>query len=237
MRKQRILLVEDDARLSNLIATYLQEQGFLVSMERDGNKALEQFLDICPDLLILDVGLPGKSGFEICKSLPENNTTPVLMLTARNSDVDQILGLEFGADDYIIKPVEPRVLLARIHSLLRRAKKSNQEQNGEQVIEELKFDELLINLKTRHVSLHEQPVKLSSSEFDVLSMLASHADKILSRESLYQQLHNRPYDGLGRLVDVRISNLRKKLNDDPEDPSKIKTVWGKGYLFVSDAWQ
>jgi DNA-binding response OmpR family regulator len=158
-------------------------------------------------------------------------TNPILILTARDNDIDQVLGLELGADDYVIKPVEPRVLMARINALLRR---SQSHRRVEDKI--LRFGRLVINTAARSVILSGQPIALSSSEFELLVYLAARAGEIQSRETLFQQLYKREYDGVDRMLDVRISHLRKKLGDEADSSERIKTIWGQGYLFVPDAW-
>lgn len=225
-----VVLVEDDTRLAELVRSYLENNGFRVSVENRGDRVLERVQRESPDLVILDLGLPARDGFSVCRELRGSYAAPILILTARDSDIDQILGLELGADDYVIKPVEPRVLVARIHALLRRGRSQNAAEQRT-----LQFGALTINTASRLVTLDEQAVSLSSTEFDLLLFLASRADQIQSRDTLYQQLYRRSYDGLDRTLDVRISHLRKKLGDTG-DPEKIRTVWGHGYLFVSDAW-
>ncbi|HMN44973.1 MAG TPA: response regulator [Povalibacter sp.] len=225
-----ILLVEDDARLAELVRTYLHDNGFLVSIENRGDRVLERVEREHPDLVILDIGLPARDGFAVCRELRAVYSSPILMLTARNSDIDHVVGLELGADDYVIKPVEPRVLVARIQALLRRRRAA--ESAGGKT---LQFGTLSINSAARSVVLMDQQVALSSNEFDLLFFLATRAGQIQSRETLYQQLYRRDYDGLDRTLDVRISHLRRKLGDTG-NPEKIRTVWGHGYLFVSDAW-
>lgn len=227
----RILLAEDDERLASLVKDFLQNNGFDVVVEGVGHNVPRCVSELIPDIVILDIMLPGKDGLTICKEIRPKYTGPILMLTARDADVDQILGLEFGADDYVIKPAEPRVLLARIKALLRRYQ---HEEKAPQ--DTLKFGKLDVNIAARSVKLSEADVTLSSHEFDLLAELAKNAGKILSREYLFNAVYSRPYDGLDRTIDVRISHLRKKLLDNPDLPEKIKTVWGKGYLFVPDAW-
>jgi DNA-binding response OmpR family regulator len=229
--KPNILLVEDDFRLAELVSNYLSENGFQITVENHGDRVLGRVQRDPPDLIILDLMLPGRDGFEICKDLRPIFTGPILMLTARNSDFDQVLGLELGADDYVIKPVEPRILLARINTLLRRCDVSAVNES-----DELRFGALSINKGGRVVRLQEKTVPLSSHEFDLLLALSARAGEVQSRDTLYQRLYNRPYDGLDRIVDVRISHLRKKLDDNTDNPYRIKTVWGRGYLFVPDAW-
>ncbi len=227
----RILLAEDDERLAQLVKDFLENNGFQVIVEGVGHNVPRCVTELMPDIVILDIMLPGKDGLTICKEIRPKYDGPILMLTARDADVDQILGLEFGADDYVIKPAEPRVLLARIRALLRRY---HHEEKPTQ--DELVFGELTINLAARSAKLADADVTLSSHEFDLLVELAKNAGKILSREFLFNAIYSRPYDGLDRTIDVRVSHIRKKLNDNAEIPERIKTVWGKGYLFVSDAW-
>lgn len=227
----RILVAEDDSRLAKLVQDYLQANDFQVSIEDRGDRVVERVTETRPDLIILDLMLPGKDGLTLCQQLRPSFPGPIMMLTARNEDADQILGLEFGADDYIIKPVEPRILLARIRALLRRVEARPSQ--GRQL---LQFGALSIDSASRSVSLGAKPVNLSSHEFDLLWLLASQVGEVVNRDFLFQELHGRPYDGLDRTIDVRISQLRKKLGDNPDNPQRIKTVWGRGYLFIADAW-
>lgn len=226
-----ILLVEDDVRLCELVSHYLQSNGFRVTTTARGDRVLEQVQRETPDLVILDLGLPGEDGISICRQLRTRYTNAILILTARDNDIDHVLGLELGADDYVIKPVEPRVLLARINALLRRSRPQARQQRTT-----LCFGQLLINTVARAVSLNSQPVSLSSAEFDLLAYLAEHAGEIQSRATVFQYLYGREYDGADRMLDVRISQLRKKLGEDADSSKRIKTVWGQGYLFVADAW-
>jgi DNA-binding response OmpR family regulator len=226
-----VLLVEDDLRLAELVSRYLATQGFQVSIVSRGDQVVDRVHQENPDLLILDLGLPGEDGFAICRRLRPAYTNPILILTARDNDIDHVLGLELGADDYVIKPVEPRVLLARIGALLRRSKPPPPS-GGKTLV----FGRLLINVVSRVVKWDGRSITLSRNEFDLLVHLANHAGEIQSREVLYKSLYNRDYDGLDRMLDIRISRLRKKLGDDAENPERIKTIWGQGYLFVPDAW-
>jgi len=223
-----ILLVEDDLRLSELVRTYLQSNGFRVVVEHRGDSVVERLQQDEPDLVILDLGLPGRDGFAVCKDLRNLSTLPILMLTARNNDIDHVVGLELGADDYVAKPVEPRVLVARIHALLRRS-----QSNAQPEPRLLQFGNVCINPMARSVVVGSEEVALSSNEFDLLFFLACRAGEIQSRETLYLQLYKRDYDGLDRTLDVRISHLRKKLGDAGA-PERIRTVWGHGYLFASE---
>ena len=223
--------MEDDLRLSELVSRYLQNNGFRVTIANRGDEAVEQVRRESPDLVILDLGLPGQDGFSICRQLRPPYTNPILILTARDNDIDQVLGLELGADDYVVKPVEPRVLMARINALLRRSKiplRSTTRRCGSDGWSSMPV--------RASVTLGDQPIALSSNEFDLLAYLAAHAGEIQSRETLFQKLYKREYDGLDRMLDVRISQLRKKLGDEADSAERIKTIWGQGYLFVPDAW-
>ncbi len=228
----KILLAEDDLRLANLVRDYLEStQEFEVAVEVNGNKVARQLENLCPDLLILDVMLPNKDGLTVCREIRQSYKGPILMLTARDTDADQILGFECGADDYVVKPVEPRVLLARIKALLRRCDPGNRSDH-----EVLEFGCLNINATSRTVNWRQRPLELSSHEFDLLLTLARQAGHVTTREYLFSSVYARPYDGLDRTIDVRISQLRRKLEDSADKPFRIKTVWGRGYLFVPDAW-
>jgi two-component system OmpR family response regulator/two-component system response regulator RstA len=227
----RIVLVEDDSRLAELVSRYLETNGFQVTSIDRGDAVVSSVRREVPDLVILDLGLPGQDGFSVCRQLRPLYEHPILILTARDNDGDQVLGLELGADDYVIKPVEPRVLLARIHALLRRGKhRANPESRV------LRFGRLIVHLGARAVMIEGQTVALSSNEFDLLVHLAKHAGEVLSREKIFQDLYHREYDGVDRMLDVRISHLRRKLGDDADCSERIKTIWGQGYLFVADAW-
>jgi DNA-binding response OmpR family regulator len=226
-----LLLVEDDLRLSELVSRYLTSNGFRVSIVNHGSEVVARVQREQPDLVILDIGLPGQDGFSICRELRPLYSAPILILTARDSDIDHVLGLELGADDYVIKPVEPRVLMARVNALIRRSRAGPTRETGK-----LRFGSLLINTAARSVMLNQQTITLSSSEFDLLVHLAAHAGDVQSRDALYRELFGREYDGFDRLLDVRISHLRRKLGEDAEGSERIKTVWGQGYLFVADAW-
>jgi DNA-binding response OmpR family regulator len=217
-----VLLVEDDLRLAELVRTYLHSNGFRVVVEHRGDRVVEHLQNDAPDLVVLDLGLPGRDGFAVCKELRTASDLPILIVTARDNDIDHVVGLELGADDYVVKPV-------RIHALLRRARAA-----GPVEPRILRFGELTINATARSVGIGSVEVALSSNEFDLLFFLACHAGEIQSRETLYLQLYKREYDGLDRTLDVRISHLRKKLGDAGA-PDRIRTVWGRGYLFSTDA--
>ncbi|MBE0486017.1 response regulator [Marinobacter sp.] len=233
----RILIVEDDERLADLTREYLENNGLTVFLEHHGGAAVERIRNEQPDLVVLDLMLPGEDGLSICRRVRPVYSGPIIMLTARTDDLDQVLGLEMGADDYISKPVQPRVLLARIRAMLRRMDtvpvgKSND--SGEEPIR-LAFNDLIVDRSMREAWLNEDSIDLTSAEFDLLWLLASNAGRVLSREEIFTALRGIEYDGQDRSIDVRVSRIRPKIGDDPIHPRRIKTVRSKGYLFVKEA--
>lgn len=233
-----IFLVEDDVRLSALICEYLDNNGLKVETEFRGDEAVNKITELQPDLVVLDIMLPGLDGFEVCKQARGTYKGPILMMTAKDEDIDQVVGLEIGADDYVVKPVQPRLLLARIRALLRRVPLAAEETNESHKSNDnqLDFGDLSIAHNSRRVILNEQHLKFTTTEFDLLWLLASNAGNILSRDQISESLSGIEYDGLDRSIDIRISRLRKLLRDDPNKPRGIKTVRGQGYLFVADGW-
>ncbi|WP_422135012.1 winged helix-turn-helix domain-containing protein [Endozoicomonas sp. ALD040] len=227
----RILIVEDDERLATLTRDYLENNGLSVSIEGDGGKAVDRILEERPDLVVLDLMLPGEDGVSICRRVRGHYAGQILMLTARTDDLDEVLGLEMGADDYVAKPVRPRVLLARIRALLRRNQGPMEEQE-EQGSSRLTFGPLVVDNSMREAWLKDVSVELTSAEFDLLWLLCSNAGRVLSREEIFSQLRGIEYDGQDRSIDVRVSRIRPKIGDDPMHPRLIKTVRSKGYLFV-----
>ncbi|WP_394221824.1 response regulator [Alteromonas gracilis] len=230
---KKLVLVEDDERLAALVVEYLERNSFCVSRLACGDRLVKLVKSVAPDIVILDVMLPGEDGFALCNQLRQFYTGPLLFMTAKNEDFDQVIGLEIGADDYVVKPVEPRVLLARINALLRRTMSTLSQENKSDF---LSFGSLSIDKASRRVTLAGNVITLTSHEFDLLCLLADNASQVVDRTTLYKELIGREYDGLDRSADVRVSRLRKKLSDDPQNPYRIKTIWGKGFFFVSDAW-
>ena len=227
-----ILLVEDDRRLADLTAEYFRQNGLSVVVESRGDKALARFAAEKPRVVLLDLMLPGLDGLTICRELREVFDGPILIFTARDSDIDQVIGLEAGADDYVAKPVDPMVLLARTRALLRRAESSDSPGAGSDIV----LGRLRISQSAQEVWLDNSKVQLTTHEFELLLLLARNAGRVLSRDDIFHQLRGIDYDGLDRSIDGRISKLRKKLDDCANEPTRIKTVWGKGYLLVPDAW-
>ncbi len=229
---ESVLLVEDDTQLAGLISEYLQEQQFEVLIECDGNRALERIRDEQPSVVILDLMLPGKDGISICREARFHYQGPILMLTASSDAVDQILGLEIGADDYIHKPVEPRILLARIRAALRRSDTATDVDHGtsRNTAEILRFGELKINKSARQVFFAERALELTTPEYDVMLFLAENPGQTITRDELFQAVRKLEYDGQNRFIDITISQIRKKLGTEADN--YLKTVRGQGYLFM-----
>jgi two-component system, OmpR family, response regulator RstA len=225
----RVLMVEDDAELAALISEYMTDNGFLVEVVSDGAVAERAVRSFTPDVVILDVMLPNRDGLQICRDLRQWFSGPVLMLTARSSWVDEIVGLELGADDYLGKPVEPRLLLSRVRALLRRS-----HGQGAASAPPARRSVLRIEPATRTAYIGERALGLTDAEYDLLVYLKAHAGQPLTRDQLTRDLTSTDYDGLGRTIDVRISRLRVKLGDDGKQPHWIKAIRGVGYLFVDE---
>lgn len=230
----KILVVDDDMRLRSLLERYLVEQGFIVrsaanSEQMDRLLERENF-----HLMVLDLMLPGEDGLTICRRLrQQENEIPIVMLTAKGDEVDRIIGLELGADDYLPKPFNPRELLARIKAVLRR---KSAEVPGAPTAEEsvVTFSTYTLNLATREMKNGDEPMPLTSGEFAVLKALVTHAREPLSRDKLMNLARGRDYSALERSIDVQVSRLRRMLEEDPANPRYIQTVWGLGYVFVPD---
>ena len=230
---RHILIVEDDERLAELTRDYLQSNGLRVAVEGNGALAAERIIREQPDLVILDLMLPGEDGLSICRKVRERYDGVILMLTARTDDMDQVLGLDLGADDYVCKPVRPRLLLARIQALLRRSEPAQAQALA--LERRLQFGPLVVDSALREAWLHDAGIELTSAEFDLLWLLVANAGRILSREEIFIALRGVGYDGQDRSIDVRISRIRPKIGDDPIHPRLIKTIRSKGYLFVPEA--
>lgn len=226
----RLLLVEDDLKLAGLISSFLGQHGFVLLHEPRGDRALERFERERPDLVLLDLMLPGLDGLAICRELRRRHAAvPLLMLTARDGLTDQVLGLESGADDYVLKPVEPLLLLARLRALLRRG--AGPAAPTPAPLRAL-GGALQLCAARREAQLAEQALLLSTQEFEMLMALARRAGQVVSRDELLQALRGLEFDGLDRTVDLCISRLRRKLGDSARSPALIKTVWGRGYLLL-----
>ncbi|WP_348728042.1 two-component system response regulator OmpR [Rheinheimera texasensis] len=230
----KILVVDDDMRLRALLERYLVEQGYIVRTAANFEQMNRLMERENFHLLVLDLMLPGEDGLSICRRLrQQENEIPIIMLTAKGDEVDRIIGLEMGADDYLPKPFNPRELLARIRAVLRRKSK---ELPGAPTQEEtlVKFGPFVFNLATREMHKGDQLMPLTSGEFAVLKVLVSHAREPLSRDKLMNMARGRDYSAMERSIDVQVSRLRRMIEDDPTNPRYIQTVWGLGYVFVPD---
>ncbi|MDO6423363.1 response regulator transcription factor [Saccharophagus degradans] len=227
-----ILLVEDDASLAQWIADYLTNNNYHVTTVMRGDEAVNVILTTKPDLVLLDIMLPGKDGFEVCKEVRASYPNPILMMTARDDEIDEVLGLEIGANDYITKPVRPRALVARIKSLL----KNTAAADKPDVASTINIGGLSIDNTARSVHINGVPLSLSSSEYNVFWVLANNAGEPISRENLIKAIRKIQYNGYDRSIDIVVSRLRKKIGDDSSAPTRIVTVWGKGYMLATSVW-
>lgn len=223
-----ILIIDDDEKLLRLLTNYLAQFDYLVLVAANPTAGLKLLEKKDPDLVVLDVMLPEKNGFDVCREIRAFSDVPIIMLTARGEVTDRIVGLELGADDYLAKPFEPRELIARIQSVLRRG----QDRSGKR---RYQFEDLVIDTHKRTATLKKKPLDLSTSEFEVLLLLARSRGRVFNREQIMNKLRGMDWSAFDRSVDVLISRLRQKLGDNPRSPSYIKTVWGSGYTFIAGA--
>lgn len=224
---EHILLVEDDLEIAELTQSFLQAQGYQVSLSHDGSDAVYRYRELNPDLIILDVMLPKMDGMEVCRRIRGDFSGPIMMLTSRNDQIDEVLGLELGADDYVVKTTEPRIVQARIKALLRRQTIIEQQQVEESSL--LDFGSVSIDFGCREVRVFNKTIELSSPEFELLGILASNAGKVMTRDVIFENLRGIEYDGSNRLIDITVSQLRTKL----DSPNRIKTIRNKGYQFTN----
>lgn len=228
-----ILVVEDNKDLQNLLKINLGDYGYEVYTASDGVNGLEMFHQIDPDLVVLDLMLPELNGFDVCKEIrSKNRVTPILMLTAKSEEVDKVLGLELGADDYMTKPFSIREFLARVKAIFRRVNLSQTHDNSEENI--LKFDELQIDTSKRKVTLRDEMIDLTSKEYDLLLLFFKNPGKAYSREELLNIVWGYSYEGYSHTVNSHINRLRSKIENDPANPHYIRTVWGVGYRFADE---
>jgi two-component system, OmpR family, phosphate regulon response regulator OmpR len=229
----KILVIDDDPRLRDLLVRYLSEQGFQVQALPDARDLDKKLQRDPPHLLVLDLMLPGEDGLAVCRRIrAAGETVPVIMLTAKGEDVDRIVGLETGADDYLPKPFNPRELVARIHAVLRR--QTERLAPGAPTDGKISFGAFRLDLSTRELVKGDQPIALTTGEFGLLKVLVSHPRQPLAREKLMLLARGRDHDVFDRAIDVQVSRLRKLIEEDPSSPRYIQTVWGFGYVFVPD---
>ena len=222
-----ILIIDDDEKLNLLLKDFFKDFGFTTltaTHPEDGLKIIKQK---SPDIIILDVMLPGMNGFEVCKAVRKFSSIPIIMLTAKGELMDRVVGLELGADDYLAKPFEPRELVARIQSVLRRIHPVEKNQVR-------KFGSMVIDFNKHTVEVDGKNIEMTTNEFSALCLLARNPNKVLNRDQILDEMSGIECDAFNRSVDITMSRLRQKLNDDPKNPSFIKTIWGTGYMFVAE---
>jgi len=226
---QKILVVDDEPEIVRLVRAYLERAGFTVVTASEGREALAVFRHERPSLVVLDLNLPGLDGLDVCRSIRRASDVPIIMLTARAEEVDRLVGLELGADDYVVKPFSPREIVARVRAVLRRSELAPARP------EVVSAAGVTLDLTRRAASLAGQPLDLTTMEFDLLALLAGNPGQVFSRLQLLERTQGDAYEGYERTIDVHIKNLRKKLGDDPQDPRFIETVRGIGYRFAQTA--
>lgn len=231
MSTPRILILDDDAKLAAMLVTYLEKNGFAAEAVGTPSAAMARLQTAPPDLLVLDLGLPEQDGLEVCRQLRARSALPILMLTGRGDEADRIVGLELGADDYLGKPFNPRELVARVRSILRRVAPLTPAPASTRV---LRFPRMTIDADRREVRVVGAVVTLTSTEFDLLFAMALSAGIVLSRDVLLSKLRGARDGSLDRTIDVHISHLRQKLEVDPKSPRALRTVWGEGYVFTGE---
>jgi DNA-binding response OmpR family regulator len=230
---ENILIVEDEPALQDVLAYNLTRQGYSVAIVGDGSAAIQQARSQSPDLIVLDILLPIMDGFEVCRIIRQEMSVPILMLTAKDDEIDRVIGLELGADDYLTKPFSMREFLARVKALLRRVRMDHEKvdtlTNGAKEI--MQFDNLSLNLTRREVVLNDEPLSLKPKEYELLLFLALHRGQVLTRELILERVWGWDFSGGSRTVDVHIRWLREQIEIDPAQPMRIVTVWGAGYRF------
>ncbi len=231
---RHVLVVDDEPNIRELCRLYLEQEGFAVDEAADGLEAIKAAKAIRPDVVVLDLMLPGKGGFDVCRELREINI-PCIMLTARGDEVDKILGLELGADDYMTKPFSPRELVARVKVIVRRGERGTPAPEPPKVTERLEFSDFVIDLAGRTLTVQGKEVDCPPKEFDLLAMLAQNPHRAFTREQLLEKVWDYSFYGDFRTVDVHVQRIRRKIEPDAEKPRYVKTVWGVGYKFETGA--
>lgn len=228
MTKHKILIVDDDPKIVELLRLYLEKDGYAVLTADGGLKALDLARQRQPDLILLDLMLPEMDGLDVCRILQTESEMPIIMLTARTTDEDKLIGLELGADDYVTKPFNPREVLARVRAVLRRVGNANETGPG---AAELHFADLVIDRRSHEVRVHGEHVDLTPTEFRLLEVLAGEAGRVFTRQELLDRVFGHDYEGFDRTIDVHVKNLRHKIEPNPREPLYVQTVYGVGYKF------
>ena len=230
--EKKVLLVDDDEKLLKLVKEYLEGYGLQVLTLPDGSAVMETIAAKSPDMVILDIMLPGKDGLDVLKKVRTEYSVPVIMLTAKGEDADRIVGLELGADDYLPKPFNPRELLARVRAVLRRPPHLDEMEAREDKTKLIKVGDMILNMAKQTLMVENKEVELSSTEYKVLEALMKHPNVVMTRDQLMTLARGRDFMAFDRSIDVHISKLRAKLKPFPKYEKSIKTVWGTGYMFV-----
>lgn len=226
-----VLIVDDDVKLAKLLQTYFDKENFITYIANDGLAALQMVRERKPDIMVLDLMLPGMDGWDVCRKIRRENDLPIIMLTARDEESDRLVGLEIGADDYVIKPFSPKEVVARAKAILRRAYK--------EVIhhEPLRAGNLVIDLERHQVTRGEQQIELTPTEFKILELLAANAGKVYNRLQIVEQTQGYAFESYERTIDAHIKNLRRKLETNAKEPRYIQTVYGVGYKFTGGGYE
>jgi DNA-binding response OmpR family regulator len=230
--ENRVLIIDDDQKLCRLLSEYLQENGFFTSCVHDGMNALSAISQELPDMIILDIMLPGKDGLEVLREIRREHSLPIIMLTAKGEDTDRIVGLELGEDDYLAKPFNPRELLARVKAVLRRSVHQDQGDAIRSKEPFIRVGSIILNRAKQSVTVAGREFELSTTECRILEVLMRNPNTVLTRDQLMTLARGRDFTAFDRSIDVHVSKLRAKLEADPRNPERIKTVWGAGYMFV-----
>jgi two-component system, OmpR family, phosphate regulon response regulator OmpR len=230
----RVLIIDDDQKLCRLLMEYLKENGFQAFCLTDGSGVLKAISDKSPDMIILDIMLPGKDGLEVLREIRKDHTLPVIMLTAKGEDTDRIVGLELGADDYLAKPFNPRELLARMKAVLRRSMHRGNTDGAPPNDFLVKAGGITLNRAKQTVTVEGHEIEFSTAEYRILEVLMKNRNTVLSRDQLMTLARGRDFTAFDRSIDVHVSKLRAKLESDSRTPKRIKTIWGTGYMFVDD---
>lgn len=229
MPQYSVLLVDDDPKIAKLLRSYFEKEDFSVLTALDGTTALQLYRDKKPDILVLDLMLPGVSGLDVCRQIRKESETPILMLTARDEETDRLIGLELGADDYVSKPFSPREVVARAKAILRRSRKTPEK------TEPFKIGKFIVDTAGYTVSAEGSPVDLTPTEYRIFELLATHPGQVFTCFQLVEQIQGVAFEGYERTIDAHVKNLRRKIDDNPKDPRIIQTVYGVGYKFAGDS--